>query len=247
MAADSRGSHVIVTGGSHGIGRETVRRLVSDPNVRCSVLDLNPEPFDDEHSVRTFACDVSDQMAVSHAVERTVAWAGPPTGLVTAAGVVSNDATVSIGAELWRHIVGVHLDGTLFACQAAGRYMMSAGGGAIVTLCSVAMDYGAPGRAAYAAAKSGIRSLTRTLACEWAEYGIRANAIAPGDVRTSMYDELIAQGVMDESVVRSWHALARPGEPSEIAAAVDFLLGSDSSFITGELLKVDGGFTVKKI
>lgn len=246
MAGAPGSPHVIVTGGARGIGYATASRLVERWGATCSVLDLERLPSTADGRIRAYECDVTDQAAVHLAVGQACGHSGPPAGLVTAAGIVSNDATMSIEADDWRRIVGTHLDGTLYACQAAGQRMQGSGG-AIVTLCSVAMDFGVPGRAAYGAAKAAIRSLTKTLACEWAEYGIRVNAVAPGDVRTDMYEQLVALKVLDEQAVRAGHALGRVAEPDEVAAAVEFLLGDESSFVTGELLRVDGGFSVCKM
>ena len=247
MPKNSHPGHVILTGGSGGIGRAIVERLVGVRGARCSVLDLESDPSMMSESVRAFRCDVTDQSEVHQAVANACEWGGSPTGLVALAGIVSNDETLRIEAARWRHIISVHLDGTLFACQAVADQMAKASGGSLVTFCSVAMDFGVPGRAAYGAAKAGIRSLTKTLACEWATYGIRVNAVAPGDVRTGMYDELVGHGVINEELVKSAHALGRIAEPSEVATAVDFLLSDDSSFITGTTLYVDGGFTAKKL
>ena len=119
--------------------------------------------------------------------------------------------------------------------------------GAIVNLASISMFFGFPKRLPYIVSKGGVGGLTQTLAVEWAPYGVRVNAVAPGVTETPILAEGLASGVIDRERTEQAHALGRLGRPEEVAAAIVFLLSDAASFITGEILCVDGGFRRRKI
>lgn len=245
---------VVITGGASGLGYASAERILADwPHVHVALLDRQagraPELVErfGAHRVHTITTDVADAASVSDAFADVVAWRGGFSGLVAAAGFATNRASVDLTAQEWREMVGCHLDGTFFSNQAAGRHWIHSGrSGAIVNFSSVAHIFGWPRRLGYAAAKAGIDSITRTLAVEWAEYGIRVNAVVPGYINTPMLQASLQSGAVDPAI-RTMHAMERFGEPTEIAAGVKFLLSSDASFITGELLTIDGGFSARRI
>jgi NAD(P)-dependent dehydrogenase (short-subunit alcohol dehydrogenase family) len=124
--------------------------------------------------------------------------------------------------------------------------MIAAGGGSIVNFSSVAASFAWPNRLAYSVAKAAIGAFTRTLAVEWADHGIRVNAVAPGYVNTPMIRRAADEGVIDAEALAERHAVKRFAEPTEIAEVVEFLLSDRASFMTGEVVTVDGGFSAKR-
>lgn len=243
---------IIVTGGASGIGRAVIDVLLERrAGIRVGALDIDGDALRSlqaEHPDRVgiALCDVSDRTTVAASIEQ-VASGLPIVGLVTSAGKLHNRASVDLDQDDWHSVLGVHLDGTLWAAQAAARSMMAHGlGGAIVNFCSVAMGFGWPRRLPYSVAKAGVAALTRTLAVEWAQDHIRVNAVSPGYVDTPMIHDAADAGLLDIDVKARAHALGRLAQPGEIAEVVEFLLSDRSSFVTGEVLRVDGGFAVMK-
>lgn len=243
---------IVITGGASGIGRAVASSVLTHrTDIRLGLLDIDDDALRDvqaEHPDRVdiAVCDVSDRQAVCAAVAQ-VSGGRPIVGLVTAAGVLRDHASVDLDEADWNAVLGVHLAGTLWAAQAVAPSMMSHGrGGAIVNFCSVAMDFGWPRRLPYAVAKAGVGALTRTLAVEWAGDGIRVNAVSPGYVDTPMIREAHAAGFLDADEKARAHALGRLGDAAEIAEVVEFLLSDRSTFMTGEVVRVDGGFSITK-
>lgn len=241
----------VVTGAGAGIGRAIVDDLIAhDDRAHVTAIDLSPEAvavLDADHGARVTAVvgDVTDR-DLMHATVSAAAEAHRLVGVVSAAGIHEGSPSIDIEPERIRRVMAVHIEATLWIAQAAARAMIAHGqGGAIVNFSSVAQDFAWPGRMPYAIAKAGIGAMTRTLAVEWADHNIRVNAVAPGYVNTRMISDAVAQGIIDGEQRREMHAMRRFAEPSEIASAVRFLLSQDASFVTGEILKVDGGFTVK--
>jgi NAD(P)-dependent dehydrogenase (short-subunit alcohol dehydrogenase family) len=243
-----------ITGGGGGIGLATAERLLAGSDAdRVVLIDrdrsepaaelLEREP----DRVDLVACDVTDPEAVRVAFEEIDALGAPLTGLVNGAGIVDNSASVDLAFETWRKVLAVHLDGAFLCSQAAGRRMIDRGSGAIVNVGSVAGLFGHPRRLPYSVAKAAIHQLTRTLAAEWATLGVRVNSVAPGFVATPMVEEVTRLGLIDSDAAASLHAMKRLGRPEEIADSIAYLLSDQASFITGETLRVDGGYSVLKV
>jgi glucose 1-dehydrogenase len=242
----------VITGGASGIGFAVAERILhSSSDAKCVLVDLQEGRTAElaernAGRVNHLRCDVS-------ARDQVVACAGQIagdeaiTGLVNCAGQVRpRTDTLELELDDFRDIVSVHVEGTLWWSQAIGRTWVKAGTpGSIVNVSSVAARFGWPGRLPYGLAKAAIESLTATLAVEWAEYGIRVNAVAPGYIDSPLSSHN-ASGIPSLANAAPQHALQRVGTVDEVAAAITFLLSDAASFITGESMLVDGGFTKKK-
>lgn len=241
-----------MSGAAGGIGRAVVEDLLAhDPDVVVAGLDRAALP--DElaavggERLLGVAVDVTDHDAVERAIAGVEEQAGTPTGLVCSAGIQLYGDAATMPRPDFDRVLAVNLGGTFACCQAVGRRMVEAGRGAIVNVASISMWFGFPRRLAYITSKGGVGGLTQTLAVEWAPSGVRVNAVAPGQIETELLRLAFDQGLVSREEAAAAHALGRIGQPAEVAAAIRFLLSDDASFVTGEILNVDGGFRLKKI
>jgi NAD(P)-dependent dehydrogenase (short-subunit alcohol dehydrogenase family) len=168
--------------------------------------------------------------------------------LVNNAGIAVPGSAVDMSEEDWHRVINVNLTGVWRGMKYAIPEMIKGGGGSIINLSSVQSLLGFPGWAGYAASKGGINALTQQAAVEYAPYGIRINAIAPGTIMTPMNERIFREATNPQELIERWnrmHALGRFGQPEEVAALVVFLASDEASFITGEVIRVDGGMVVK--
>lgn len=238
----------LVTGGGTGLGRAIAARLAQERYrvVLASRSEAHLRPAADAlraagAEVLTHATDVRDPAAVATLLEEVTRSYGRLDVLVNNAA-----GNFVVPAELlspngWRAVVGTVLDGTFYCCRAAFPLLRQSARPSIVNLVAAYAWGAGPGTVHSAAAKAGVVALTRTLAVEWAPYGIRVNAVSPGPVHTEGTDaQLWTSAEVVESVTRTV-PLGRFGTPEEIAAGVAYLIGADSAYVTGQILTIDGG------
>lgn len=231
---------VVVSGGASGIGDAVCRQLVEE-GARPVSLDVRASTAGGVHSV---ICDVSEPDAISSAFSDVVSKLGSVQGAVASAGIRNFGVSTELSAADWRRVIDINLSGVFYFSSAAARAMTTSGAGAIVTLSSVAAFGGLPQRINYCAAKAGVVGITKTMAVELAQQGIRVNSVAPGAVDTPMRAQNTAAQQAD---MLSLTPLGRVASPREISNVILFLLSDLSSFITGETIVADGGWTTALI
>jgi NAD(P)-dependent dehydrogenase (short-subunit alcohol dehydrogenase family) len=236
----------VVTGGAKGLGLADAERLAR-AGYAVVVADLDGEAA--SAAARQLGggaigatVDVRDAAGVHELFARVDAELGRLDVLVNNAGISHPEPTVELSEERWQRMIDIHLGGT-FRCSKSAHPLLARQGGAIVNVSSIAAILGAGKRASYAAAKGGIAALTRDLAMEWAGDGIRVNAVAPGVIETEILTENIERGLLDPAVFDARIPLGRMGRADEIAEAVYFLADT-ATYVTGQVIVVDGGFTV---
>lgn len=238
----------LVTGGAAGIGWAIARAFAARGD-RVAILDLDG----DAAAARAaelgadhigIGADVTDEVAVRAAVRQADEVLGGLGVAVNNAGIGDNPAaTLDQDLARFRRVLSVHLDGAFLISREAARVMMPRRRGAIVNIASIAGIGGIPRRNAYGAAKSGISAMTRAMACEWADRGIRVNAVAPGYVGTELVAKLEAEGGLDLAAIRRRIPMGALGTPEMIADAVVFLASDAARYVTGTTLPVDGGWS----
>jgi len=242
----------VVTGGASGIGLGVARQFVAD-GYRVAVLDNNGAAADaaaaelqtDAAKVLAVEVDVADRTSVDAAFARVRAELGPVEILVTSAGIENFTSLLEITADGWDRIIAVNLTGTFTCVQAAVPDMLASRWGRIVTISSSSAQSGAPNMAHYAASKGGVIALTKSLAVELARSGITANTIPPSLVDTPMSRNAEAAGDFPGvDVVGPMVPLGRAGTPEDIAAACSFLCSDGGSYITGQVIGVNGGMYI---
>jgi NAD(P)-dependent dehydrogenase (short-subunit alcohol dehydrogenase family) len=236
----------LVTGAARGIGLATAKRFLVD-GWRVALLDIEGELL--RAAVARLArpdetlalhCDVSDAAAVSAAVDEVAARLGRLDALVNNAGIATFAPLLETSEADWSRILSVNLTGPFLCTKAAAPLMREHGGGAVVNITSISAVRASTLRSAYGTSKAGLAHLTKQLAVELASIGIRVNGVAPGPVDTAM-----AKAVHTPEIRADYHdaiPLNRYGLEEELAEAIFFLCSDRASYITGQILAVDGGF-----
>jgi 3-oxoacyl-[acyl-carrier protein] reductase len=241
----------IVTGAARGIGAETAQRLAAD-GLAVGVLDLKEGDCGATVDAITAAggtatavgADVSDTDQVAAAVEAVAAALGPPVVLVNNAGVIKDNMLFKMTDDDWDTVLGVHLRGSFLMSRACQKYMVDQRFGRIVCLSS-SSALGNRGQANYSAAKAGLQGFTKTLAIELGQFGITANAVAPGFIATDMTAATAARIGVDFEEFQKAAAAAIPvrrvGSPADVAHVISFLVSEGAGFVSGQVIYVAGG------
>jgi 3-oxoacyl-[acyl-carrier protein] reductase len=246
---DLSGKVAVVTGGSRGIGLATVRALaeagakvVLTSREEASAKECAAEvaaEFDAQ--VSGVVLDVTDESAVGSVIRGIAKEHGQLDIAVANAGVLEDALVGMIRGELVDRMLSTNVAGTIYTVQAAARAMMRRRNGAIVVLASIVGERGSAGQTAYAASKAAVGNVARSSAKELGRYGVRVNGVAPGVIETAMTAHL-AEDVITKRVGDT--PLGRLGQPDEVARAIRFLVSDEASFITGQILGVDGGLVL---
>lgn len=242
--AASPRSSVIVTGAARGIGAAIAARFADDGYAVVG-LDLDGDGLTatiaalpgEGHSA--VIGDAGSEETLADACDAAEA-SGPLWGFVANAGVAQPGDSFDYPMQAWDRLMAIHLRAPFLGARATAARM--SGGGSIVMISSVNAHLGFGGRAAYSAAKTGVQGLVRSLAVEWAPRGIRVNAVSPGSIATPMHTSFKETGFANEAAWLSRIPMGRLGRPDEIADAVAYLTSRRSSYITGTVLPVDGGW-----
>jgi NAD(P)-dependent dehydrogenase (short-subunit alcohol dehydrogenase family) len=238
----------VITGASQGIGAACAQRLSAD-GAAVALWDVDDTRgqvlakrlVDDGARAIYVHCNVAAKADVDAAVSTTLAAFGRIDALVNNAGIFKAADFLDITEADWDAVIGVNLKGSFLVGQAVAREMAKAGGGAIVNMSSVNGVMAIPSIASYNASKGGINQLTRVMALALADHGIRVNAVAPGTIATELAKNAVLTSDEARARIMSRTPMKRLGEPGEIADVVAFLLSSAASYMTGEVVYVDGG------
>jgi len=239
----------VITGGAQGIGRRTAE-LLAGRGYSLAIIDLR-EPIDTVQAIEAnggeaigYAGDITQENTVEHFVQQVSTVYGPAHVLVNNAGISLISAAEHTAANDYRRVLEVNLVAPFLLAKAFGQQMLQAGDGSIINVASVAGLLGIADRAAYNASKHGLIGLTRTLAAEWGGRGVRVNAVCPGWVKTEMDVVDQASGSYSDADITGRIPMARFASSGDIARAIVFLADpEESSFINGQALAVDGGWT----
>jgi 3-oxoacyl-[acyl-carrier protein] reductase len=236
----------IVTGGAQGIGKSIVEKLASE-GANCVIVDVDfqtaqntAKEVEEKYGVNTlvFNVDVVNYQQVQSCVDETVAKFGKVDILVNNAGITKDNLIIRMTEEEWDKVLDVNLKGCFNFIKAVSKYMIKQKSGRIINIASVVGLMGNPGQANYSASKGGLIALTKTVAKELACRNILVNAVAPGYIKTRMTEQLSEE---QKKKLQEYIPLNRLGEPEDVANVVWFLCIEESSYITGQVISVNGG------
>lgn len=239
----------LITGGGQGIGRGIVDRYLEEGAQVAISQRRQVEPALAKHpSVLSIQADLTDVAAVETIVRKTVEHFGCIDILVNNAGIMSECSISEILVQEWEQMIAINLRAPLFLTQAVLPHMQQRGGGSIINLGSIEGLAANPYHAAYCASKAGIHGMTRAMAVDLGQYSIRCNAIAPGWITTNLSEQYLESQPQQRAAreaLNHLHPIGRLGRPTDVGDLAVYLASDQSSFMTGQILVLDGGRTAK--
>lgn len=246
-----QGKVAVVTGSGRGIGGAMARGFAREGANVVLVSRTMSQLKEQEAwirantpaSVLSVEADVGSEEDVQRIVEESLNAFGKIDILANCAGITMVSPSESLSLENWHKCLRINLDGTFLCSKKVGAHMIERGeGGKIINITSIVAHAAIPERAAYAASKGGVMQLTQNLAVEWAEHNIQVNAISPGFIRTEIVQDLIDRGIHKPERMVARIPAGRLGEVDDLVGPAIFLASQDSNYVTGTILKVDGGW-----
>lgn len=250
------GHHILVTGGAQGIGEGIVEDAlergaavsffdINEAQAHTLLARLEKRGFSTQKDVTFEVCDVTQFAQIEAALGRCTALLGPVTGLVNNAGRNSYADPVEMTEEQWDSFFDLDLKSSWLMCKGVLPMMRAAGKGSIVNIASIHAHMSFPRYFPYAAAKSGLVGLTRNLALDEGQYGIRVNTVSPGYTETPLLRDWLDSNPGSEEQALSVHAMGVLGTPKDVAAVVSFLLSDETHFVSGADWRVDGALSAR--
>lgn len=234
----------IITGATQGIGLACAQRLVSE-GARVMMVDIKPEGADAAGSIganaRFFAADVSQKADVDAMLAATLAEFGQVDILVNNAGVTHAADFLDLAEEDFDRVLRINLKSMFLCGQAVAREMVKRQSGCIINMSSVNSELAIPNQVPYVVSKGGVNQLTKVMALNLAQYGIRVNGIGPGTILTELAKKAVMASPEARRTILSRTPMGRCGEPEEVASIAAFLASDDASYMTGQTMYVDGG------
>lgn len=243
-----QGLNIAVTGGAQGLGLGMARNFAHH-GARVFILDKNLALARESTSALSgnghmaFLCDVTNAEMRLSAIAQVAETAGSIDVLVNNAGITHIQPAEEMNEEKWRQVFEVNVHAVMLMSRDVAPYMLSKGSGSIINIGSITTLVGFPRRSVYTTTKTAVLGLTRSLAIEWAQRGIRVNAIGPGYHDTALFREVVNSGIVDEERIRKKIPMGRLGTIDDVGRAAVFFASPLSQYITGQFLMVDGGYT----
>ncbi len=242
------GLNIVITGGAQGLGLGMARNFAHH-GARIFILDKNVILARESatelpgHNHVGLSCDVTNAEMRRSAITQVIEIAGSIDVLVNNAGITHVQPGEEMDEEKWRQVFDVNVHAVMFMSRDVALYMLAKGSGSIINIGSITTLVAFPKRSVYTTSKTAILGLTRSLAVEWAQRGIRVNAIGPGYHDTALFREYVDRGVVNEERIRKRIPMGRLGTIDDVGRAAVFFASSLSEYVTGQFLMVDGGYT----
>ncbi|TVZ17060.1 gluconate 5-dehydrogenase [Maribacter sp. MAR_2009_72] len=245
---DLTGKRALITGGTHGLGMAMAEGL-ANAGAELVITGTTPAKMNDAllaykekgYKASGYIFDITDDKLAAKKVEEIVAEGGEIDILVNNAGIIKRELATTMPVDDFRRVIEVDLVGAFIMSQLIGNRMINNGGGKIINICSMMSELGRNSVSAYAAAKGGLKMLTRNLATEWAKHNIQVNGIGPGYFATSQTAPIRVDGHPFNEFIINRTPAARWGDPQDLAGTAVFLASKSSDFVNGQIIYVDGG------